>query len=154
MQTPKDNRFNGCTPGYVPRLARHEDFGRIFEGVGSTSAESVHARDWSKRHQSRRGAYMATPADRMHTATGSGARWSNQQCGRGVYAWCLWPTMQYWGFLEGARDFKASSSEKEHTNQVQSGSRDPGVSRPAAGLGQSPTCSKLIPCVFTYIFLF
>ena len=56
--------------GYVPRLARHEDFGRIFEGVGSSSAESVHACDWSKHHQGRRGAYMATPADRMHTATG------------------------------------------------------------------------------------
>ena len=33
--------------GYVPRLARHEDFDRIFEGVGSSSAESVHACDWS-----------------------------------------------------------------------------------------------------------
>ena len=31
-----------------------------------------------------------------------GARSSNQQHGRGVYALCLWPTMQYWGFLEGA----------------------------------------------------
>jgi len=81
--------------GYVPRLARREDFGRIFEGVGSSSAESVHARDWCKRHQGRRGAYMATPADRMHTAPGLGARSSNQQRGRGVYASCLFPTMQY-----------------------------------------------------------
>jgi len=48
---------------YVPRLARREDFGRILEGV-SSSAESVHARDWSKQHQGRRGTYMATPADR------------------------------------------------------------------------------------------
>jgi len=47
----------------VPRLARREDFGRIFEGVGSF-AESVHARDWSKQHQGRRGAYMSTLADR------------------------------------------------------------------------------------------
>jgi len=38
---------------------------------------------------------MATLADRMHTATDSGARSSNQQRGRGVYASCLWPTMQY-----------------------------------------------------------
>jgi hypothetical protein len=28
---------------------------------------------------------MATPADRMHTAPGLGARSSNQQRGRGVY---------------------------------------------------------------------
>jgi len=64
-----------------------------------------------------------------------GARSSNQQRGRGVYASCLWPTMQYWGFLEGAQDFKARSTAKEHTNEVQSGGRDPGVSRPGAGLG-------------------
>jgi len=55
---------------------------------------------------------MATPADRWHTATGLGARWSNQQRGRGVYASCLWPTMQCWGFLEGSRDFKARSTAK------------------------------------------
>ena len=76
---------------------------------------------------------MATPADRLHTATGLGARSSNQQRGRSVYASCLWPTMQYWGFLEGARDFKARSTAKEHTNEVQSGGRDPGVSRPLCG---------------------
>jgi len=29
---------------------------------------------------------MATLADQLHTATGLGARWSNQQRGRGVYA--------------------------------------------------------------------
>jgi len=75
-------------------------------------------------------AYTATPADRMHTATGLGARSSNQQRGRSVYASCLWPTMQYWRFLEGARDFKARSTAKEHTNEIQSGGRDPGVSRP------------------------
>ena len=45
-----------------------------------------------------------------------GARSSNQQRGRSVYALCLWPTMQYWGFLEGAGDFKARSTAKEHTN--------------------------------------
>jgi len=81
-----------------------------------------------------------------------GACLSNQQRGRGAYASCLWPTMQYWGFLQGARDFKAHSAAKEHTNDVRSGGRDPGVSGPGTGLGQSPTHSKLIPCVFTCIF--
>jgi len=95
------NQFYGSLKGYVPRLARHEDFGRIFEGVSSSSAESVHTHDWSKQHQGRQGAYMSTPADQLHTATGLGARSSNQQRGRGVYAscQCLWPSMQYWGFL-------------------------------------------------------
>jgi len=78
----------------------------------------VHARDWSKQHQDRQGAYMATPADRLHIATGLGARWSKHQRGRGVYASCLWPTMQCWGFLEGSRDFKARSTTKEHTSEV------------------------------------
>jgi len=73
---------------------------------------------------------MATPADRLHTATGLGARWSNQQRGRGVYALCLWPTMQCLGFFEGSRDSKTRSTAKEHTNEVQSGGGDPGVSRP------------------------
>jgi len=41
--------------------------------------------------------------------------------------------MQYWGFLEGAWGFKARSTAKEHTNEVQSGGRDPGVSRPLSG---------------------
>ena len=41
--------------------------------------------------------------------------------------------MQYWGFIEGARDFKARSTAKEHTNEIQSGGRDPGVSRPLCG---------------------
>jgi len=62
--------------------------------------------------------------------------------------------MQYWGFLEGARDFKTRSTVKEHTNEVQSGGRDPGVSRPGAGLGQSPTCSKFIPIFFFLVFEF
>ena len=83
------NQFYGSLKGYVPRLARHEDFGRIFKGVGSSSAESVHACDWSKQHKGRRGSYMATPTDRMHTTTGFCARSSNQQRGRGVYSSCL-----------------------------------------------------------------
>ena len=37
--------------------------------------------------QGRRGVCMATPADRMHTATVLGARSSSQQCGRGAYAY-------------------------------------------------------------------
>jgi len=95
---------------------------------------------------------MATPADRLHTATGLGARWSNQQRGRGVYASCLWPTMQCWGFLEGARDFKARSTAKEHTNEVQSGGRDPGVSRPLRGrpfdVGKNFVCLTRTDCFF------
>ena len=47
--------------------------------------------------------------------------------------------MQYWGFLEGARDFQARSTAKEHTNEVQNGGRDPGISRPGAGLSQLST---------------
>ena len=101
-----------------------------------------HLQQIHEQHQGRRGAYMATPADRMHTAAGLSARSSNQQRGRGVYVSCLWPTMQYWGFLEGARDFKARNTAKEHTNEVQSGVRDPGVSRPGACLGQSPVASR------------
>ena len=54
----------------------------FFEGVDSSSTKSVHVRDWNKQYQDRRGPYIATPADRLHTATGFGARWSNQQRGR------------------------------------------------------------------------
>jgi len=98
---------------------------------------------------------MATPADRMHMATGLGARSSNQQRGRGVYASCLWPTMHYWGFLEGARDFKARSTAKEHTNEVQSGGRDPGVSRPLCGrpLDMGKRCvAAFRQCSFFFFF--
>jgi len=38
--------------------------------------------------------------------------------------------------------FKARSAAKDHTNEVQSGGRDPGVSGPGTGLGQSPARSK------------
>ena len=37
------------------------------------------------------------------------------------------------GFLEGARDFKARSTAKEHTSEVQNSCRDPGVSRQLCG---------------------
>jgi len=43
--TPWMTDSTDALQGYVPRLARHQDFGRIFEGVGSSSAESVHACD-------------------------------------------------------------------------------------------------------------
>jgi len=43
----------------------------------------------SGSQQGRRGVCMATPADRMHTATGLGARSSNQQRDGGAYALCL-----------------------------------------------------------------
>jgi len=73
-----------------------------------------------------------------------------------AWSWCLRVVLvardAVWGFLEGARDFKARSAAKEHTNDVRSGGRDPGVSGPGTGLGQSPTHSKLIPCVFTCNF--
>jgi len=95
----------------------------------------------------------ATPADRMHTATDLGARSSNQQRGRSVYASCLWPTIQYWGFLEGARDFKARSAATEHTNKVRSGGRDPSVSRPGDGLGRSPTRSFFFDIAHQEVFL-
>ena len=127
VQHPTENQFYGSLKGYVPRLARHEDFGRIFEGVSSSSAESVHARDWSKQHQGRRGTYMATSADRMHTVTGLGARSSNQQGGRGVSESCLWPTMQYWGFLGGAREFKARNTAIKHTFFLGPGFRRPNL---------------------------
>jgi len=63
FNTPRITNSTDVLQGYVPRLARHEDFGRIFEGVSSISAESVHTHDWRKRHQGRRGVYMATPTD-------------------------------------------------------------------------------------------
>jgi len=50
--------------------------------------------------------------------------------------------MQYWGFLEGARYFKARSAAKEHNIEVRSGSRDLGVIGHGAGLDQSPARSK------------
>jgi len=74
-------------------------------------------------------------ASRSITATGFGARWNNQQRVRVVYALCLWPMMQCSGVLGGSRDFKARSTAKEHTNEVQSGGRDLGVSRPPLDMG-------------------
>jgi len=75
--------------GYVPQLARQGDFGRILEGVGSQFGRKYACTRLEQQHQGRRGACMATLADRMHTATGLGARSINQQCGRGACALCL-----------------------------------------------------------------
>ena len=44
-------------------------------------------------------------------------------------------------FHKSARDLKEQSAGKEHTNEVRDGGRDPGVTRPGAGLSQSPVSS-------------
>ena len=41
-------------------------------------------------------------------------------------------------FRKCARDLKALSAAKEHTNKERGGGRDPGVRRPGAGRGQLP----------------
>ena len=46
-------------------------------------------------------------------------------------------------FRKCARDLKALSAVKEHTNEERGGGRDPGVRRPGAGRGQLPTRSKI-----------
>ena len=84
----------------------------------------------------RRGASMSTPAIRMHAATVLGERTSK-------YGVVVVPTpADPIGFLKSTRDDKARNAAKEHTNEVRSGSCDPGVRRPGAGLGQSPARSK------------
>jgi len=102
---------------------------------------------------------MATPAYRMQTATGF--KFALEQ--PAAWSWCLSVVLvthdTVWEFLEGARDFKARSAAKEHTNEVRSGGRDPGVSGPGAGFGQSSTCSKFsraqfVVCLSLYVSLF
>jgi len=46
-------------------------------------------------------------------------------------------------FRKCARDLKALSAAKEHTNEERGGSRNPGVRRPGAGRGQLPARSKI-----------
>jgi len=58
------------------------------------------------------------------------------------------------GFLKGTRDFKAPSAAKEHTNEVRGGSRDPGVRRPGAGLGQSPARTKIFRAAMHFVLPF
>ena len=107
LNTPRITDSTDALHGYVPRLARRPDFGRIFEDVGSSSAESVHARDWSKQHQGRQGAYMAMPADQMHTDTGLGARSSNQQRVSFFLSWgrkiglIFWQNKKLWREMKG-----------------------------------------------------
>jgi len=46
-------------------------------------------------------------------------------------------------FRKCARDLKALSATKEHTNEERGGGRDPGVRRSGAGRGQLPARSKI-----------
>ena len=46
-------------------------------------------------------------------------------------------------FRKRARDLKALSAAKEHTNGERGGGRDPGARRPGAGRGQRPAASTL-----------
>ena len=46
-------------------------------------------------------------------------------------------------FRKCARDLKALSAAKEHTNEERGGGRDPGARRPGAGRGQLPARSKI-----------
>ena len=46
-------------------------------------------------------------------------------------------------FRKCARDLKALSLVKEHTNEERGGGRDPSVRRPGAGRGQLPARSKI-----------
>ena len=46
-------------------------------------------------------------------------------------------------FRKCARNLKALSAGKEHTNEERGGGRDPGVRRPDTGRGQLPACSKI-----------
>ena len=86
--------------------------------------------------QGRRRACMGTPANRMHAATVLGERTSK-------YGVVVVPTpADPIGFLKSTRDDKARNAAKEHTNEERSGSRNPGVRRPGAVLGQSPARSK------------
>ena len=47
-------------------------------------------------------------------------------------------------FRKCARDLKALSAAKEHTNEDRGGGRDPGVRRPGAGRSQLPARSKIL----------
>ena len=52
-----------------------------------------------------------------------------------------------------ARDLKALSAAKEHTNEEQGGGRDPGIRRLDAGRGQLPVHSKIFRAAM-HVFLF
>ena len=55
-------------------------------------------------------------------------------------------------FRKCARDLKALSAAKEHTNEERGGGRDPGVRRPGAGRGQLPARSKILDFAFRIPF--
>jgi len=60
-------------------------------------------------------------------------------------------------FCKCARDLKALSAGKEHTNEERGGGRDPGVRRPGAGRGQLPARSKIFRAAslfVSFIYLF
>jgi len=52
-----------------------------------------------------------------------------------------------------ARDLKALSAAKEHTNEERGGGRDPGIRRLGAGRGQLPVRSKIFRAAM-HVFLF
>ena len=55
-------------------------------------------------------------------------------------------------FRKCARDLKALSAAKEHTNEDRAGGRDPGVRRPGAGRGQLPARSKIFRAAMHNLF--
>ena len=55
-------------------------------------------------------------------------------------------------FRKCARDLKALSAEKEHTNEERGGGRDPGVIRPGAGRGQLPAHTKIFRAAMHVLF--
>jgi len=56
-------------------------------------------------------------------------------------------------FRKCARDLKALSAAKEHTNEERGGGRDPGVRRPGAGRSQLPAPSKIFRAAMHFHFL-
>ena len=57
-------------------------------------------------------------------------------------------------FRKCARDLKALSAAKEHTNEERGGGRDPGVRRPGTGRGQLPARSKIFRAACLSILMF
>jgi len=53
-------------------------------------------------------------------------------------------------FRKRARDLKALSATKEHTNEERGGGRDPGARKPGAGRGQRPALSKIFRAAIDY----
>jgi len=64
---------------------------------------------------------------------------------------CLWRAQQAVptstdpkGILKNTREFKAPGADKEHSSEVRSSGRDPGVRRPGSGLGRPTARSKFL----------